>query len=185
MSIVLPKILRINLRVNLQHFCYQEIKLYLILKQWFADADDVDIWMLDTLRLVSSEDVGRDEANVQSLLKKHKEVFIIYFIFIVKLLLYYHFYYSQVSEELKSYSQTVEALRSQANQLSAEPGAPTSGPEVNERMSSIDKRYKELVELAKLRHQRLLDALSLYKLFSEADAVQQWIGEKVIRKTKK
>lgn len=43
--------------------------------QWFADADDVDIWMLDTLRLVSSEDVGRDEANVQSLLKKHKEVF--------------------------------------------------------------------------------------------------------------
>lgn len=73
----------------------------------------------------------------------------------------------------------MEALRSQANQLSAEPGAPTSGPEVNERMSSIDKRYKELVELAKLRHQRLLDALSLYKLFSEADAVQQWIGEKV------
>ncbi|XP_050537659.1 spectrin beta chain isoform X3 [Daktulosphaira vitifoliae] len=124
--------------------------------QWFADADDVDIWMLDTLRLVSSEDVGRDEANVQSLLKKHKEV----------------------SEELKSYSQTVEALRSQANQLNTEPGAPTSGPEVNERMSSIDKRYKELVELAKLRHQRLLDALSLYKLFSEADAVQQWIGEK-------
>jgi len=71
----------------------------------------------------------------------------------------------------------VEALRSQSNQLS---GAPTNGPEVNERMSSIDKRYKELVELAKLRHQRLLDALSLYKLFSEADAVQQWIGEKVI-----
>ncbi len=28
--------------------------------------------MLDTLRLVSSEDVGRDEASVQSLLKKHK-----------------------------------------------------------------------------------------------------------------
>lgn len=51
-------------------------------------------------------------------------------------------------------------------------------------MSSIDKRYKELVELAKLRHQRLLDALSLYKLFSEADAVQQWIGEKVIIKRK-
>lgn len=26
--------------------------------QLFADADDIDIWMLDTLRLVSSEDVG-------------------------------------------------------------------------------------------------------------------------------
>ena len=42
--------------------------------QFFADADDVDIWMRDTLRLVSSEDVGRDEASVQSLLKKHKVI---------------------------------------------------------------------------------------------------------------
>ena len=44
----------------------------IVLFQFFADADDVDTWMLDTLRLVSSEDVGRDEASVQSLLKKHK-----------------------------------------------------------------------------------------------------------------
>ncbi|KMQ98255.1 spectrin beta chain isoform x6 [Lasius niger] len=36
--------------------------------QLFADADDIDIWMLDTLRLVSSEDVGRDEANQASTL---------------------------------------------------------------------------------------------------------------------
>ena len=42
------------------------------LLQFFADADDVDTWMLDTLRLVSSEDVGQDEASVQSLIKKHK-----------------------------------------------------------------------------------------------------------------
>ena len=33
------------------------------LYQLFADADDVDTWMLDTLRLVSSEDVGRDETR--------------------------------------------------------------------------------------------------------------------------
>lgn len=52
-------------------------------------------------------------------------------------------------------------------------------PEVVERLNSIDHRYQELLELAKLRKQRLLDALSLYKLFSEADGVEQWIGEKV------
>lgn len=40
--------------------------------QFFADADDVDTWLMDTLRIVSSEDVGKDEASVQSLLKKHK-----------------------------------------------------------------------------------------------------------------
>ena len=40
--------------------------------QFFSDADDVDTWMLDMLRVVSSEDVGHDEASVQSLVKKHK-----------------------------------------------------------------------------------------------------------------
>jgi len=40
--------------------------------QFFADADDVDHWMVDTLRIVSSDDVGKDEASAQSLLKKHK-----------------------------------------------------------------------------------------------------------------
>ncbi len=33
-----------------------------------------DTWTLHVLRLVSSEDVGRDEANAQSLLKKHNDV---------------------------------------------------------------------------------------------------------------
>ena len=32
----------------------------------------MDAWLLDTLRIVSSKDVGKDEASVQSLLKKHK-----------------------------------------------------------------------------------------------------------------
>ena len=51
--------------------------------------------MLDTLRVVSSEDVGRNEANVQSLLKKHRDV----------------------TDELKAYSTTIEALRQQGNAL--------------------------------------------------------------------
>ena len=51
--------------------------------------------------------------------------------------------------------------------------------EVQARLGTIDRRYKELLELAKLRKQRLLDALSLYKLFNEADAVEAWIDEKV------
>lgn len=35
----------------------------------FADCDDVDAFMMDKFRLVASEDVGRDEANTESLLK--------------------------------------------------------------------------------------------------------------------
>lgn len=121
--------------------------------QFFADADDVDTWMLDVLRLVSSEDVGRDEANVQSLLKKHKDV----------------------TDELKNYANIIDSLHQQASNLGEKD---REAPEVLERLASIDRRYKDLVELAKLRKQRLLDALSLYKLFNEADGVEQWIEEK-------
>ncbi|XP_060077133.1 spectrin beta chain-like isoform X2 [Ylistrum balloti] len=121
--------------------------------QFFADADDVDAWMLDTLRLVSSEDVGKDEASVQSLIKKHKEV----------------------TDELKNYESTIAALHEQAANLGEQD---RESPDIQNRLGSIDRRYQELLELAKLRKQRLLDALSLYKLVNEADGVDTWIDEK-------
>lgn len=139
--------------VQLSAFRRKRLEEAVDFHQFFADADDVDIWMLDTLRLVSSEDIGRDEANVQSLLKKHKDV----------------------SDELKNYASTIEALTNQSQQLGEQD---RDSPVVTQRLDSIDKRYKELLEFAKLRKQRLLDALSLYKLFSEADGVDQWVGEK-------
>jgi len=139
--------------VQLSAFRRKRLEEAVDFHQFFADADDVDIWMLDTLRLVSSEDIGRDEANVQSLLKKHKDV----------------------SDELKNYATTIEQLNQQAGQLGEQD---RTSPVVTQRLESIDKRYKELLEFAKLRKQRLLDALSLYKLFSEADGVDQWMGEK-------
>lgn len=121
--------------------------------QLFADADDIDQWMLDALRLVSSEDVGKDESHAQSLLKKHKDV----------------------ADELKSYAETIEQLHSQANSLTLNDD---EKQKVSDRLNAIEDRYKQLMELSKLRKLRLLDALSLYKLLSEADGVEQWIGEK-------
>ncbi len=47
------------------------------------------------------------------------------------------------------------------------------------RLGSIDRRYQELLELSKLRKQRLEDASALYQLFNEADGTEQWIAEKV------
>ena len=49
---------------------------------------------------------------------------------------------------------------------------------VVERFSSIDRRSNGLCGIAEIRKQRLLDALSLYKLFTEADDVEQWITNK-------
>lgn len=121
--------------------------------QFFTDADDTDAWMLDIFRLVSSEDVGIDEANAQSLLKKHNDV----------------------TDDLVNYEQAIGLLHVQASELGE---ADAESPEVQERLASIDRRYRELLDLARNRKQRLLDAISLYKLYSEADGVEQWIAEK-------
>lgn len=123
------------------------------LYQFFADADDIENWMVDTLRIVSSEDVGRDEASAESLLKKHKDI----------------------SEELQNYATTIQGLHNQANELGEQD---RDSPEVRKRLDTIDDYYQKLLELAKLRERRLQDALSLYKLFNEADTVETWIDEK-------
>ena len=45
-----------------------------IFLQFLTDADDVDTGMLDFLRLISSDDIGKDESNVQMLLKVHDNI---------------------------------------------------------------------------------------------------------------
>ncbi|KAG8443698.1 hypothetical protein GDO86_009029 [Hymenochirus boettgeri] len=121
--------------------------------QFQADADDIDAWMLDVLRLVSSNDVGHDEYSTQSLVKKHKDV----------------------AEEIASYRSPIDALHEQAAAL---PEEQFKSSDVQNRLSGIEERYKELAELARLRKQALQDALTLYKMFSEADACELWIVEK-------
>nr|CAB3266546.1 spectrin beta chain, non-erythrocytic 1-like [Phallusia mammillata] len=123
------------------------------LYQFFADADDVDTWLVDMFRIVSNEDYGRDEPSVQSLLKKHM----------------------QVQEELKEYESNISALQEQAEAL---PERDRESVEVQERLRSINSRYKELLEFARQRKEKLIDARSLYKFYSEADSVHAWIDEK-------
>lgn len=51
-------------------------------------------------------------------------------------------------------------------------------PDVRNKLSTVGRRYGDLLDLAKLRKQRLLDALALYKLFNDAESVEAWIDEK-------
>ncbi|XP_006122179.1 spectrin beta chain, non-erythrocytic 1 isoform X2 [Pelodiscus sinensis] len=124
-----------------------------LLHQFQADADDIDAWMLDILRIVSSNDVGHDEYSTQSLVKKHKDV----------------------AEEIANYRPTIDSLHEQAKAL---PQEHAESPDVQGRLSGIEERYKEVAELTRLRKQALQDTLALYKMFSEADACELWIDEK-------
>ncbi|XP_053369444.1 spectrin beta chain, non-erythrocytic 1 isoform X1 [Clarias gariepinus] len=123
------------------------------LHQFQADADDVDAWMLDALRIVSSDDVGHDEFSTQALVKKHKDA----------------------AAEVASYRPVIDSLHEQAQAL---PNELAQSTDITGRLSGIEERYKELTELTRLRKQALQDALALYKMFSEADACELWIDEK-------
>uniref|UniRef100_A0A4W6BXQ4 Spectrin beta chain n=1 Tax=Lates calcarifer TaxID=8187 RepID=A0A4W6BXQ4_LATCA len=143
------------------HFGADKIKERIqdIQEQWAAlerlsaDADDIDTWMLDVLRIVSSVDVGHDEFSTQALVKKHKDV----------------------AEEIASYRPVIEALHEQSCTL---PPEKANSEEVQSRLAGIEERYKEVAELTRLRKQALQDALALYKMLSEANACEVWIDEK-------
>uniref|UniRef100_A0A8C0JB35 Spectrin beta, non-erythrocytic 2 n=1 Tax=Chelonoidis abingdonii TaxID=106734 RepID=A0A8C0JB35_CHEAB len=120
------------------------------LYQFQADADDMEAWLMDALRLVSSPEVGHDEYSTQSLVKKHKDV----------------------EEEIQNHRPAIAALHEQAQSL---PPAFAHAPEVAGRLPTVEQRYQELAALAERRKQDLQDALNLYKMFSEADACGLWI----------
>ncbi|XP_075425832.1 spectrin beta chain, non-erythrocytic 2 isoform X1 [Ascaphus truei] len=121
--------------------------------QFQADADDAEAWILDTLRLVSTSEVGHDEYSTQTLLKKHKDV----------------------EEEILNHRPAIDTLHEQARTL---PPAYSRSPEVDGRLPALEQRYEELVALAAHRKQALQDSLARHKMFSDADACVLWIDEK-------
>lgn len=120
--------------------------------QFFTDADDAEAWMVDTFRIVTSKDVGVDEPNSESLLKKHEKT----------------------QRELEGYKTVIDNLKQQADHLRQGGNL----PQVDERLASMEKRYNELLELADERKQRLIDKSALYRMINEANGVEQWILEK-------
>lgn len=120
---------------------------------FFNQADEVDGLLLDTLRVVSSDDVGRDEGTVGVLLKKH----------------------DGVKDDLDKFDDHIIKLQAQVENL---PEEARLHPDVLQRLAHTDRRRKDLQDLSSKRKQRLIDALSLYKMLSDADAIEAWIDEK-------
>uniref|UniRef100_A0A671S5C3 Spectrin beta chain n=1 Tax=Sinocyclocheilus anshuiensis TaxID=1608454 RepID=A0A671S5C3_9TELE len=121
--------------------------------QFQTDGNDMEAWILETLRLVSSQEVGHDEFSTQTLARKQREV----------------------EEEIQSHRSLIDSLHEQASTL---PEAYAQSPQVEGRLPAIEQRYEELEGLSSSWRQALDGALALYRMFSEASACQQWVGEK-------
>ncbi|KAL7669647.1 hypothetical protein ACOME3_010294 [Neoechinorhynchus agilis] len=120
------------------------------LQQFHADADEANGWMLEIFRLVSSEDYGKDETSAQNALKKH--------------------------EELMQALDAHKAADSLLSERSLETASKNAKAE--ETLTKLKRRFDELCELANLRKQKLLDAITLFQLLHDCDNVEAWIGDK-------
>nr|XP_055122575.1 spectrin beta chain, non-erythrocytic 2 isoform X1 [Symphalangus syndactylus] len=123
------------------------------LYQFQADANDMEAWLVDALRLVSSPELGHDEFSTQALARQHRAL----------------------EEEIRSHRPTLDALREQAAAL---PPALSCTPEVRGRVPTLERHYEELQARAGERARALEAALALYTMLSEAGACGLWVEEK-------
>ncbi|KAM9220434.1 spectrin beta chain, non-erythrocytic 2 [Dugong dugon] len=123
------------------------------LYQFQADANDMEAWLVDALRLVSSPELGHDEFSTQALARQHRAL----------------------EEEIRGHWPTLDALREQAGAL---PPALSRDPEVRGRVPTLEQHYEELQARAGERARALEAALALYTMLSEAGACGLWVEEK-------
>uniref|UniRef100_A0AAQ4NZ03 Spectrin beta chain n=1 Tax=Gasterosteus aculeatus aculeatus TaxID=481459 RepID=A0AAQ4NZ03_GASAC len=131
----------------------QSLKEAVALHQFQTDANDMEAWIMETFRQVSSQEVGHDEFSTQTIARKQREV----------------------EEEIQSHRPGIDSLHEQVQAL---PQAYIHFPEVDGRLPDIERRYEELESLSVARRQALEGALALYRMFSEAGACQLWVEEK-------
>uniref|UniRef100_A0A8K9XU67 Spectrin beta chain n=1 Tax=Oncorhynchus mykiss TaxID=8022 RepID=A0A8K9XU67_ONCMY len=136
---------------HLEELREQQLKEAVALHQFQTDANDMEAWILETLRQVSSQEVGHDEFSTQTLARKQREV----------------------EEEIQSHRTLIDSLHEQALTL---PPVHANSPQG--RLPAIEQRYHELEALSASRRQALEGALALYRMYSEAGACQLWVGEK-------
>nr|XP_015100237.1 spectrin beta chain, non-erythrocytic 2 isoform X3 [Vicugna pacos] len=123
------------------------------LYQFQADANDMEAWLVDALRLVSSPELGHDEFSTQALARQHRAL----------------------EEEIRAHRPTLDALREQAAAL---PPVLSRTPEVQGRVPSLERHYEELRARAGERARALEAALARYTMLSEAGACGLWVEEK-------
>uniref|UniRef100_A0A8C8A744 Spectrin beta chain n=1 Tax=Oryzias sinensis TaxID=183150 RepID=A0A8C8A744_9TELE len=124
----------------------QSLKEAVALHQFQTDANDMEAWIMETLRQLSSQELGHDEFSTQTLARKQREI----------------------DEEIQSHRPLINTLHEQAQAL---PQAYVSHPQVCVLYFIFPKQHTP-------RRQALDGALSLYQMFSEADACLLWVEEK-------
>ena len=117
------------------------------------DIDEAISWINEKDAILSSDDYGKDLANVQALQRKH----------------------DAVERDLAALAEKVEGLSKEGQRLSD--GNPSTADQLNSKLNELSSHWNNLKEKAKQRKQRLVDSYRLQSFLSDHRDLMNWYHE--------
>ena len=117
------------------------------------DIDEAISWINEKESIISTDDYGKDLANVQSLQRKH----------------------DAVERDLAALADKVDGLQREGQRLSAD--NPTTSEQLNLKLDEISSHWSNLKQKAQLRKQRLAESYKLQSFLSDHRDLTNWYNE--------
>ncbi|XP_067134094.1 spectrin alpha chain-like isoform X2 [Centruroides vittatus] len=123
-------------------------------QQFNRSVEDVEIWLSDIEKQLSSDDIGKDLTSVQKLLKKH----------------------SLLEIDVTSHQDRIEGIEIQANQFLMQGHFDSEA--IKNKCDKLVERYSALKQPIANRRKKLNGALKLRQLYQDMEDEEAWILEK-------
>ncbi len=117
------------------------------------DIDEAISWINEKESIISTDDYGKDLANVQSLQRKH----------------------DAVERDLAALADKVDGLQREGQRLSAD--NPTTSEQLNLKLDELSSHWSNLKQKAQLRKQRLAESYKLQSFLSDHRDLTNWYNE--------
>ncbi|GIY06493.1 hypothetical protein CDAR_514752 [Caerostris darwini] len=134
----------------------KKLELSLKAQSFFAEANEVELWMTEKTDILESTDYGKDEDAAVKLLTKHKALEL----------------------EIDTYSSLITEMGHQA-QLMVDSNHPDSKI-ISNRLQVVNQQMKNIQKLANSRRQNLMESKHLHEYFRESDELEKWINEQML-----
>ncbi|XP_053169097.1 spectrin beta chain, non-erythrocytic 5 [Hemicordylus capensis] len=173
-----------------------------LIKQYFADIDEVDSWLREQQTLLASTDYGKDESSAEALLHRHfclEREIAAYSSEISRLEEQAHSVTQKAASVMVSVPSTSTEVYDSTNQRLAKPPANHSMPRTSAKttftgpfgsdphfvaeniwktQNKIGLLYEKLQTMTEQRKEGLEERIRLYQFYSSCEEFQSWIDDK-------
>lgn len=125
-------------------------------KKYYFDATEAESWMSEQELFLLGEERGKDEEQVQKLLKKHQAT----------------------ENAIKDYEDTIKELAKEARKMVDEDHIESESIQLTQ--SKIEDLYSQLKELANEKQGKLDENLKLFQFNREVEDLKSWIADREV-----